>query len=77
MNEENPSTVNGTTRSRPLDTSIRVDLFLTANEVEVLAFLREQTQDVWPAVSVVLFDIMNRFESAVLKGIYREHNDEA
>lgn len=75
MSTENSSTVNGTTRS-DLDTSIRVDLFLTANEIEVLAFLREQTQDVWPAVSTSLFRIMNRFEEAVLRGIYREFNDE-
>lgn len=76
MSDVNSSTENGTRPSRPLDTSVRVDIYLTAHEVEVLAFLREQCQDVWPAVSTTLFDIMNRFEDSVLRGIYREFNDE-
>jgi len=69
MSDGSNSTVNGT---RHFDTSIRVDLFLTANEVELLDFLRDYSEQKWPAVSLALLQIIQRFEDAVTRGIYQE-----
>lgn len=72
MSDANNSTENGTAH---FDTSPRADIFLTANEVELLDYLRNYSEDKWPAVSLSLLRIICRFEDAVNKKLLAEYQN--
>lgn len=72
MSNENSCTVHDT---KNFDTTRRANIFLTEAEAQVLDTLRATFENEIPPVSLMLLQIVNRFEHAVLTQMgnsYRE-----